>query len=64
MMMGMGREQLSVATLAINLLERRLALSVDGPPSKGERTKNQIVQVDKQRIKQGLRLSISAISNV
>jgi hypothetical protein len=63
-MMGAGREQLSAATLAINLLDRRLALLVDGPPFEGERTKNQIVQVDKQWIKQGLILSISAISNV
>ncbi len=63
-MMGAGREQLSVAMLSINLLERRLASSVDAPPPQGERTKNQIVQVDKQQIKQGLRLAVSAISNV
>jgi hypothetical protein len=46
-MMGVGREQLSAATLAIHLLEKSLALPFDGTPPKGERTKNQIVQVDK-----------------
>ncbi len=58
------QEQLSTATLAVDLLGRCLASLDDGTPPERECTKNQIVQVDRQQIKQGLRLAISAISNV
>ena len=58
------REQLTAATLAVDSLERRLTSSVDGTPPEGERAKNQIVQVDRQRIKQGLGSAVSAMSSV